>query len=444
MGFWATTVIIGGSIFTVNQQVSPQSYRDIHAQTPSAILNSTAMIIRRFPDELPSWQEELADHDIKLYLAESPESIRDSTINKRIRRLVAEISEFEPVEKHYVTRLYIAKRESRPDGSAQLFVLDMPSEVLAAIRNASAQISIQFFSAMLLSGIACFILARYFTRNLENLTKTSKALAAGHLSERVKLSNTRFKDELTTLADEFNQMAEALERSMDNQRRLVRDISHELRSPLTRLQIALELAQQNPTEKYFERIALEADRLNDMIGQLLSMPSETTELNDTIEVDGFLHALIQNSHLEADTKGIKLTIDNQLADKHTKIAANTQLLFSAVENVLRNAIRYSPKNGTINLTLTNSTTEPEKIEIYISDQGKGIPDENLADVFSPFFRVDDARDRNSGGYGIGLAITYRVITAHKGRVSAKNNCNGGLTVSITLPILSDRDLKNIV
>jgi len=222
-------------------------------------------------------------------------------------------------------------------------------------------------------------------------------------------------------------MADALETAMNNQRRLVRDISHELRSPLARLQIALELARKKAAISELDNIEQQANRLNDMIGQLLSLPSDQMQLDDTIDLSELVESILEDSQLEASNKHVTLKYAHD--KKEALIAANVTQLHSAIENIVRNAIHYTPANSSIEIELNTSNLTHS---LRVRDQGPGVPAEDLPHIFEPFYRVDQARNRKTGGYGIGLAIVNRVISSHNGTVEARNS-QQGLELLVELP-----------
>ena len=231
-------------------------------------------------------------------------------------------------------------------------------------------------------------------------------------------------------------MATALETSKENQNRLIRDISHELRSPLARLQIALEIARQKGNSDELNRIDRESQRLNELIGQLLSMPDDHAPLTDTVDVVELMNSIIEDCTIEAEVKQVKLSLET---DYHEAlVAATVEQLHSAFENIIRNAIHYTRDNSEVKVMISPQQGQDSVIAIRIVDQGLGVPEQDIDHIFEPFYRVDRARNRNTGGYGIGLAIVKRVITRHAGQVKASNTDNG-LCVHVTLPALAIRD-----
>jgi len=289
----------------------------------------------------------------------------------------------------------------------------------------------------LISFILCLLLAHSFSKPIRLIKKATTKLGQGDFATRVE-NITQRSDELGQLANSFNQMAEQLQQHQSAQQRLLGDVSHELRSPMTRLQMALGLAQQDATtnearEQYLQRCQLEIERLDKMIEDVLVL----SRLENTIQTTDFqqvnlsylLRNIIDDEQFTANEKLIKI---NATCTDEISIVADQVLIASAISNVLNNAIKYSPEDSIIEVKLT---AERGKVILLISDSGNGVPEQALAQLFAPFYRVNLARDRNTGGTGLGLAIARQAIVAHQGSISAKNNEKRGLSVIIQLPYL---------
>ena len=286
-----------------------------------------------------------------------------------------------------------------------------------------------------LVGVLTFLLARRLTAPLETLRAATRRLAAGNLAARVGPPMTRRRDELGDLAGDFDTMAERLQALLESQKRLLRDVSHELRSPLARLGVALELArrgEKDEREEALDRIGLEADRLNGMIGQLLTLSRLETGAEslaeEKVELDQLLRAVVDDARFEARRRGIEIDLETVGG---CTVTGAPDLLRSALDNALRNAVRYSPEDGRVRVTLAPG--EAGEAHISVADQGPGVPEADLPHLFEPFFRTGAARDRGSGGTGLGLAIAAAAIRAHGGRADAANRTPHGLEVHIELP-----------
>ena len=287
---------------------------------------------------------------------------------------------------------------------------------------------------LVVSAGVCFWLARSLTSPIRRLRQATRQFASGDLSTRVG-AQVKGKNEIAGLAGDFDEMAGKIEALVGGQKRLLRDISHELRSPLARLGVALELARQdndkNARDKALNRIEIEAERMNEMIGQLLSLTrlensAKELPLSD-FDVCALLDRLVQDADFEARKNHSKVTFNRP---GFVAISGNEELLARAFENVIRNGIRYTADGTQVAVDLSRNSDE---ILIQIADQGPGVPEDALAKLFEPFFRVANARDRQSGGTGIGLAIAEQAVRLHGGSITASNRPGRGLLVEIILP-----------
>ncbi|WP_303722099.1 ATP-binding protein [Malonomonas rubra] len=285
-----------------------------------------------------------------------------------------------------------------------------------------------------ISALVCLWLARSFSAPISRLRKATRQFAAGELSIRVG-EQVRGKHEIGGLARDFDDMAERIEGLIAGQQQLFRDISHELRSPLARLGVALELARQEGApeakQRALQRIELEAERMNEMIGQLLSLTrleSGARKLDrHAFDLTEMLADLVHDADFEARNRGCRVTFSG---DGPLLYFGSQELLARAVENVIRNAVKYTAEDSVVAVELLPSA---QSIRLRIVDQGPGVPEESLAKLFEPFYRVAYARERQSGGTGIGLAIADRSVRLHGGSIKAENHPHGGLIVEIVLP-----------
>jgi signal transduction histidine kinase len=294
--------------------------------------------------------------------------------------------------------------------------------------------------ALVISCLACYLLARYLTAPIIRLGEAARRLAAGDLKVRVSPAGGRRWDEIGELAHDFDLMAERIASLITSQQQLLGNISHELRSPLARLNVALELARKASTpeaEKSFRRMEWEAERLNELIGHLLTFARLDSALEELKKEPVDLQALVQDIVDDADFEAHGRNREVKLKESETCVVTGVaELLRSAVENVVRNAVLYTREGTTVTITLQSRVVEERPWAlIRVLDQGPGVPEEALADLFRPFFRVESARERQTGGTGLGLAITERAIRLHRGTVRAVNWPGGGLIIEITIPCL---------
>lgn len=358
-----------------------------------------------------------------------PERVQ-ALVRKTISSGKIEFDESEPTP-------FIAERILLKNGASGVLVMQWEHPRFLGVEGLGWRNRLlRILAAILTGGLVCYALARYLTTPIVRLREATRHLADGDLSARVE---TKRQDEIGQLARDFDEMAERIESLLDSQKRLTRDVSHELRSPLARMNVALELAKQKSGGAYaetaplLERIETESKRLNDMISQILTLSkletrSEKIEKRE-INLKKLVEQTAEDARFEAEGKGKTVKI---LRADDCRVNGNENLLRSAVENVLRNAVRYTREGTAVEISLENG--DGEKSHVKIRDYGSGVPDEELEKIFRPFHRVGEARERKTGGIGLGLAITEQAVEAHDGALSARNAEKGnGLIVEIELP-----------
>jgi two-component system sensor histidine kinase CpxA len=290
--------------------------------------------------------------------------------------------------------------------------------------------------SILVSGSACFFLARHFTRSINTLQKATQQIARGDLSVRISDKFYGRKDEIAALGRDFDHMTERLQKAMQEQKRLIKDVSHELRTPLARLQIALALARQRSNgvvDHELDRIKQAADYLNDIITDILTLPIQGQDswvLDDVLDLVSLLQTLMDDYQSDAYEKNINVHF--KCALEEALVSTHGNMLVGVFENTLRNALLYTPANAEICIQLYE-TGDGEYYRVDIMDEGPGVPEDALDSIFQPFYRTDEARARESGGYGLGLAIAQRSISLHRGRIWAENRPEGGLRLCILIP-----------
>jgi two-component system sensor histidine kinase CpxA len=293
------------------------------------------------------------------------------------------------------------------------------------------------------SGLVCYFLAWYLTEPIVRLRAATRQLAAGDLTARSGAPASKRRDEVAGLVRDFDAMAERLEMLVKAQSRLLNDISHELRSPLARLNVALGLARQRAgveSTDMLDRIELEASRLNELIGRILTLArledGEQRVPQTPVPLGELVAGVAEDAEFEAQERHCH--VHTVIPEGDWGVRGNDSLLHSAVENVVRNAIRYTQEGSSVEIELTGEK-RPGGAEavLRVSDSGPGVPEDALGKLFEPFYRLDDARGRLTGGVGLGLAITERAVRFHGGKVSAFNRAEGGLMVEIRLPLSTD-------
>jgi two-component system sensor histidine kinase CpxA len=304
-------------------------------------------------------------------------------------------------------------------------------------------VGMRLLVAAVISALVSLVLARYLAAPLGQLSRASRRLATGDLSARVGEPLDKNRDEFGQLARDMDEMAARLQVAQEANRRLLRDVSHELRSPLARLRVALEIARSKDQSQVVEelnRIELESERLEVLVDEVLALLRESSD-SQQLNITGFdlvelLQDLIETVNYEITDSGnlIKLEVQGpQLLE------ADRDMLWRVFENLLRNALLHGGGTVVVNV---NAVPSGNEIDIRVTDSGPGIAEQHLARIFEPFYRVDEARARtdagHSTGHGLGLAIAASAVRRHGGRISANNRPGGGLEVSVVLPVQRSR------
>ena len=276
------------------------------------------------------------------------------------------------------------------------------------------------------------LLAWYFARPIRNLRAAFESIAGGNLETRIGASMGRRNDELADLGKDFDYMADRLQNLLEAQRRLLHDVSHELRSPLARLQAAADLMRQQPERgaEFIERIERDTARMDKLVGELLTLArldaGMTGKLDEEVDLREVVADIAEDACFEADAKRCSIEVD---FNGPVVARGSHELLYRAIENVVRNAVRHSPEGGTVAIS---AHSVDGWLRVTVADSGPGVFDSDLDAIFDPFFRSDPGQ--SVAGYGLGLAISSRVVEAHGGSISAANQVKGGLIVTLLLPL----------
>src|SRR5579864_3119061 len=332
----------------------------------------------------------------------------------------------EPVASRAGERYYLAMRTPHERALAALATLDQHPVIRVSI-------------LVCVAGLVCFLLARHITAPLVRLRATAGQMADGRLEARAGRALTRRHDEIGALGRDFDQMADRLAALVVSERQLLTDVSHELRSPLARLTVAVGLARQRvggEAAADFDRIEKEVGRLDTLIGQSLTLARIESGVNagpmEGCDLTSLVEEIAADGDFEARAFGRRVVL---LAVDPCIVVGIADLLRSAVENVVRNAIRYTTPGDSVEVLLKNEGT---RARILVRDHGPGIPDAQLRDVFLPFRRVEAPNRSRSDGAGLGLAIADRVVRLHGGTITASNVAGGGLLVEIVLAVCHAR------
>ncbi|HVO56574.1 MAG TPA: ATP-binding protein [Dongiaceae bacterium] len=303
---------------------------------------------------------------------------------------------------------------------------------------------LKFITAMLAAGLLSFLLARHFAKPIRTLQSAANRLADGDLTVRTTPYLPNRQDELSELAHDFDRMAARVQSLIKGRQELLGDISHELRSPLTRMNVSLELVRRGDPSA-LARMQGEIERLEALIAQILTLTRldlrEEQQLNQQVDLRELLESVAKDARFEGGPQKKDVVI---AASSPVAVTGDPALLRSCLDNVLRNAIRHTPENSFVEATLRtmpNGGGRPSA-QVVIRDYGPGVPAEALERIFEPFFRVSDARDRSTGGSGLGLSIAQRVAALHDGSIKAENVPGGGLAVTLIFPVVPSYPAAN--
>jgi two-component system sensor histidine kinase CpxA len=312
----------------------------------------------------------------------------------------------------------------------------MPSRIPDAVLGSTDARLLLLIFALLASGLVSYALASAISRPVRKLRDATVALADGDLNVRVADSIGKRRDEVGMLGREFDSMAEKLQRAALQQTELSRNISHELRSPLARMRVAVELAKRQAGElPEFDRLDVEAERLDSLIGQILSYTKLDVAPNqepEPVKLDDLISEVVENVNYECKAEGISgVSVSSEIVSSPS-ICGYPGALVSAIENILRNAVRHSPPNSDVTIRLEQKDGEAI---VKVADHGPGVDEDDLPELFKPFFRTrKSAESGRDHGTGLGLAIAERAVRMNGGRIGAENRVGGGLIVRIFLPV----------
>jgi two-component system sensor histidine kinase CpxA len=364
-----------------------------------------------------------------------PNEIEDAA--ELVARTIAE-NEVESPGPGRMRPVVVARRITGDTGSQYVLIWEAPLQISQLL--SPQLLSIRVVVLLLTGGVACLWLTWVITKPIRILRATAARYAQGDLSVRIgDKPEFRRRDELSELARDFDHMASRIDQLMKSQQQLLADISHELRSPLARLSLALDLAQRRlgdaPEHQRMER---EIQRLNELIGQLLTLARLEDQpgrpVSENVNVKDLVYEVAADATFEAEAAGRKVVVKKAC---DATIRGSRALLRSAIENVVRNAVRHTPENTEVAIDmerLNGVRHGSSRLQIAVRDHGPGVPPQALDRLFDPFFRVDAARDRRSGGVGLGLAITRQAVKTHGGTATAENHREGGLLIRLELPL----------
>jgi len=449
--FWVAMILINVTLFAAVAITRPtptgRSWRDV------AQVGASAQKAAELYEQGGSSLLATAIHDTEMssgvtatFFDENGKELSGQAVPTAAPELIAKATKTDDIEFNFArSSTLVARPVTSESGKRYIYVAHIP--------RTPFQISLQtqglrLLAVLLIGGMFCYWLARYLTTPLLKLRATTNELAEGNLGARVAMKLSKRRDEVGQLGRDFNVMAHRLESMVKAQQRLLGDISHELRSPLARLGVALGLARQRSGPEAgnaLNRIERESDNLNELISQLLTLTRLESGTDGRKRTSVDLDALIREVADDADfeARSLNRTVQVVSSDK-CSINGVEELLRSAVENVVRNAVRFTPEGTSVEVALQKQNGGGDHYAVIsVRDRGTGVPAESLEKIFHPFYRTEDARDRQSGGgTGLGLAITERAVRMHGGTVKATNAPGGGLAVEMRLLIPNRYAVEN--
>ncbi len=437
IAFWLVTIAILGSWQLTSNYFESQPpgprFSDRDPGTPPnrfilrTLYNLENLSLEALPNQLAKIQRA---HDIQIYLLKkNGNDLLGGKVPQKIRAMSNELRS--------TPRKSVAKKSKgglsaipiyRQDAGALTAVFKFPQHRRLIVNTLSTSLWLRTSLAVLISGLICFSLSRVMTSRLKDLQLASRRLATGELDTRLQVRD-RGGDETDELARDFNSMAKQLQERIGAQKRLLVDVSHELRSPLSRLRVALALAQEKPEQRheYLHRIEQETERLEYLISQLLSSQAQDITLDIRIDLVALLKQLCADANFEAQGTGKHFAFKTNTI--RAEVDSSKDLLHKIFDNILRNALQHTKEKSEVDVSITSIDGG---YQITVEDQGQGVPENDLNRIFNEFYRVDSARSHASRGHGLGLAIAKRGLLQHGGRVAA-NNTGTGLIITVHLP-----------
>ena len=429
----AMTLIVGSSIATTFTIASRDSEPLEYQRRPSMAIQASEILARGGVGALKNWlaedRSELGDRELFVVGPDGQDILGRHLPENVTRRLAINR---EPVPDNFHPSR-AAPQIIAADGSVYTVITTprRPS-VFGALSLPAISLTILGI-ALVVSALTSWWLAEHLTAPIRRIQAGARSLASENLDVRVSAGLEARKDELAVLARDFDAMADQLRANRSATTQLLRDISHELRSPLARMRVALGLARQPPADsaRQLDRLEREIERLDAMISQVLKLArlqgTDALLARERFDLDDIIEEVVRDANFEGAMKNCKIDLRGAA---NNAVLGSRELLHSAIENVLRNAVRYSPEGMSVEMQVAKLTNG---LEIVIRDHGPGVPPALLERIFEPFYRVAESRDRDSGGEGIGLAITAQVMKAHGGCAKAVNAHGGGLEVRLSLP-----------
>jgi signal transduction histidine kinase len=432
----ATTITLVGAVF-VSFRLANQAFDQVNFEGRDKIIEEVAGALAHGGErELKSWlfnHPRPAPGTVLLVTNERGDELLGRAMPRELARLLATRPYRRPSPPPNLRPMQLTPHifDPRTNEEYRLLFARAPVTVLGILMWPGTPVAVLSI-AILAAAVVSLLLARYVSSPIVRLQKASRAIAAGDFETRVGRPFDRRSDEVGTLARDFDTMAERLQALVTAKETLLRDVSHELRSPLARIRMALALAERRAgpaAAQDLTRIEREAEKLDALVGQVMTLTrlrTATAPRQESVRLDRLVGEIVDDARFEHPKARVDLKTNGEV-----KVRGDADGLKSAVENVVRNALIYGDPGQPVEVELTST---PDEACVRVLDRGPGVPEAELARIFEPFYRTDKSRDHQRGGQGIGLAITARVTELHGGNVSARNRAGGGLEMLLKLPV----------
>ncbi len=450
LAFWLVIALVISGVWFINSrlgamQADERSQRErIEALRSDLTRESEAAFREDGEDGLRRWLQQLDRQFRQLnvrMITPDGDELRGKELPVELQRVAARWRASEargPLRRF--GRGYIMLQINQPPDTYLLVLQRQPESVLMRVFGPLGPWGLLAL-AFAVSGLVCFVLARTITRPLLELQNIGRALAGGNLDARARTPWLHRGDELGDLCCNFNRMAERLQELVLRQRQLLRDVSHELRSPLARMQVALVLAEDASAEtsrlKHLARVRTECEYLEALISQILDYTRlfENQVLRQRpVDVSELLGEIASAARLEGEPRAVDVELEIEPA---ISIEAEPELLRRSIENVVRNALRHSPPQARVEIALKCGA---QLLHIEVRDRGSGVNEADLEHIFEAFVRLSPERSESGSGGGIGLTIAREAVRRHGGRIGARNRPDGGLIVDIELPLNTSQQI----
>ena len=460
--FWLGVLVVSGTLWSLSELTYTRAEDDRRWQqkyTPRVDLwarQETQILRRDGPAALERYIGSFqSDPGVSNFIFDADgREVLDRPVPDPVRRLLASMTGWPPGSPRVdAAERIIAERVVDRRGSAYDVVLDFPSPSVLN-RSLFEFLSPDFDGAfpdwtsivrvgavLTVGGVFCFVLARHIARPIDRLRLAARNIANQQLQTRVDASVLSRKDELADLGRDFDRMAERIEHLVTAQRHLLADVSHALRSPLARLNVALGLARQrngHPSSEHLDRIETEAERLNKLIGQLLTMARMDSGVDLERRTRFDLGSIVEEVSTDAEYEARQRPCDVAFSQNGACVVEGArEMLRGALENVVRNAVRHTAERTRVEVSLERRHgAGGARAVVEVRDHGPGVPQDAVAGLFVPFNRVIDDGAHRPERTGLGLAITRRTFEVHGGSATAANAPGGGFVVTLELPLLS--------